>query len=87
MLTYARDTYKDLSDYDNAKKCWDRAYQLDKELIDTQYSLACYYIESHLPEQAEKVLNEIISWNHERGFEIENQWAEDELKNLKQAKK
>ena len=60
------DTYKQLLDYDNAKKCWERAYQLDKDLIDTQYSLACYYIENNLPEQAEEALNEIIAWNNER---------------------
>lgn len=83
LLTYAGDTYKQLLDYDNAKKCWERAYQLDKDLIDTQYSLACYYIENNLPEQAEEALNEIIAWNNERGYEIENRWAESELKKLK----
>ena len=85
LLTYAGDTYKQLLDYDNAKKCWERAYQLDKNLIDSQYSLACYYIENRLPEQAEKALNEIIAWNNERGYEIENRWAESELKKIKQA--
>ena len=74
-----------LLDYDNAKKCWERAYQLDKDLIDTQYSLVCYYIENHLPEQAEKALNEILAWNNKRGYEIENQWVENELKQLKDA--
>ncbi len=85
LLTYAGDTYKQLLDYDNAKKCWERAYQLDKDLIDTQYSLVCYYIENHLPEQAEKALNEILAWNNKRGYEIENQWVENELKQLKDA--
>ena len=85
LLTYAGDIYRQLFDYDNAKKCWERAYQLDRDLIDTQYSLACYYLESHLFEQAEKALNEIIAWNKERGYEIENRWAESELKKLEQA--
>ena len=86
LLTYAGDTYKQLLDYDNAKKCWERAWQSNKDLIDIQYSLACYYIESHLPEQAEKTLNQIIDWNNRRGYEIENRWAENELKKIKQAK-
>lgn len=86
LLIYAGDTYKNLQDYNHAKQCWIRAYQLDQEAIDSQYSLACYYIENHLFEQAEEVLNEIISWNNERGYEIENKWAENELRKLKQTK-
>ena len=86
LLIYAEDTYKNLQDYNHAKHCWLRAYQLDKEAIDSQYSLACYYIENHLFEQAEEVLNEIISWNNERGYEMENKWAENELRKLKQTK-
>lgn len=85
-MIYAGDTYKNLQDYNHAKQCWIRAYQLDQEAIDSQYSLACYYIENHLFEQAEEVLNEIISWNNERGYEIENKWAENELRKLKQTK-
>jgi transcriptional regulator with XRE-family HTH domain len=86
LLAYAGDIYKQLMDYDNAKKCWERAWQLDQDLIDAQYSLACYYIENQLPEQAEKSLNKIIAWNNERGYEIENQWAESELKKLSNLK-
>lgn len=86
LLSYAGDIYKQLKDYDNAKKCWERAWQANKDLIDIQYSLACYYIESRLPEQAEKTLNQIIDWNNRRGYEIENRWAENELKKIKQAK-
>ena len=85
LLAYAGDTYKQLLDYDNAKKCWERAWQLDKDLIDVQYSLACYYIENNLFEQAEKTLNKIIAWNNERGYEIENRWAEIELKKINQS--
>ena len=84
LLIYAGDTYKNLQDYNHAKYCWIRAYQLDKEAIDSQYSLACYYIENNLFKQAEQVLNEIISWNNERGYEIENKWPENELRKLKQ---
>lgn len=82
LLTYAGDTYKKLGMYNKAVECWDKAFEIDPEMIDTRYSMADYLIEQGQNKEARKVLNQIIEWNTQRGYEIENKWAINELNKL-----
>lgn len=82
LLTYAGDIMKNLGDIESAKDYWERAYVADNDMIDAKYSLASYYIGQNIPDKAENELRDIIAWNNERGFEVENVWAERELSKI-----
>ncbi|PNT92086.1 tetratricopeptide repeat protein [Clostridium thermosuccinogenes] len=82
LLTIAGYTYKNLGIYNKAIECWDKAFEIDPEMIDTRYSLVDYLKEQGQYEKARNVLNQIIEWNTQKGFEIENKWAIAELNKL-----
>ena len=82
LLNYAGDTYKRLGKYDEAIECWDKAFEISPEMIDTRYSMVDYLIEQGQIEKAKIVLNQIIEWNAQRGYEVENKWAIDKLNKL-----
>jgi transcriptional regulator with XRE-family HTH domain len=82
LLVYAGDTYKHLSEFDKAIECWNKAFEIDPEMIDTQYSLAFYLMEIGEYIKAKEVFTQIKEWNYQRGFYIENRWINAELNKL-----
>lgn len=82
LLTFAGEIYKELFDFEHAQSCLSKAFEIDGELIDTQYSLASLFAEKGLFEKASQTLRLIIKWNSERGYENENKWAEKELQRI-----
>jgi hypothetical protein len=52
-------------------------------MIDTRYSLVSLHTEQGNNEEAIKILEQIILWNNERRFDIENKWIIKEIKKLK----
>ena len=83
ILTFAGDVSNRLHFYDEAIKFWNQAFEIDPEMIDTRYSLASLYIKQGQNEEAIKVLEQIILWNNEKGYDIENKWIIKEVKKLK----
>ena len=82
LLNYAGDTYKKLGKFDEAIECWDKAFKINPEMIDTRYSMADYLIEQGEIDKAKIVLKQIIEWNAQRGYEIENKWVIAKLNKL-----
>lgn len=82
LLVYAGDTYKHLSEFDKAIECWNKAFEIDPEMIDTRYSLAFHLMEIGQYERAKEVFIQIIEWNNQRGFYIENRCVNAELNKL-----
>ncbi|MDD3123792.1 MAG: helix-turn-helix domain-containing protein [Candidatus Izemoplasmatales bacterium] len=83
ILTSAGDVAQRLNFYDKAIKYWNLAFEINPELIDTRYSLVSLLSEQGKNEEAIKELEEIILWNNDRGFEIENKWVMKEIAKLK----
>lgn len=82
LLVYAGNSYKRLGQSDQAVQCWNKAFAIDPDMIDTRYSIAFYYMESKQYDKAREVLLQIIEWNRQRGFDLENKWINNELKKL-----
>lgn len=82
LLVYAGDTCKNLSLFEKAIEYWDRAFFIDPEMIDTQYSLADYLMEQGEKSKAIAVFQQIKAWNEKRGYIIENKWVKDKLMTL-----
>jgi len=82
LLCYAGDAYKRMGRGECAADCWNRAWQLDPELIDARYSLAFDLAERGETEKAGEVFREIMEWNRQRGFYLENRWIHAELRKL-----
>lgn len=84
LLVYAGDTYKHLNEFDKALECWNKAFEIDPEMIDTRYSLAFYLMEVSQYINAKEVFIQIKEWNNQRGFYIENRWVNAELNKLEE---
>ncbi len=83
ILVYAGDTCKILGKFDEAVEYWDRAFDINPEMIDTRFSTVFYLMEQGQNKEAENVWEQIIKWNEQRGFEIENKWVKRELNKLR----
>lgn len=83
ILVYAGDTCKFLEKFDEAVTYWDKAFDINPEMIDTRFSMVFYLMEQGKNEEAENVWEQIIKWNEQRGFEIENKWVKRELNKLR----
>ena len=79
LLVIAGDTCKQMGKYHKAVANWNRAFDIDPELIDTRYSLAMYLMEEGRYEEAEKVWRQIIEWHEQRGYNVETKYAKAEL--------
>lgn len=44
--------------------------------------MASYFTEQGENEKAKNVLNQILEWNNQRGFEIENKWVKAEISKI-----
>ena len=83
ILTLAGDVSKRLHYNNEAIKFWNQAFEIDPEIIDTRYSLVSLHTEQGNNEETIKILEQIILWNNERRFDIENKWIIKEIKKLK----
>lgn len=68
LLTFAGDVVRELGDSDRAVEYWEKAFALDEEMIDAQYSLAKYLLEAGKKDEALKVFKLIFDWKAKRGF-------------------
>lgn len=84
LLIYAGDTYKQLNERDKAIECWNKAFEINPETIDSRFSMAFYLMDLGEYEQAKEVLIQIIEWNDKRGYHIENKWVKAELSKLEE---
>ncbi|KWX79762.1 hypothetical protein AMQ84_05700 [Paenibacillus riograndensis] len=82
LHVYAGDTYKHLSQFDKASEHWNKAFEIDPEMIDARYSLAFHLMEIGQYEKAKEAFVQIKEWNTQRGFDIENRWVNIELNKL-----
>jgi len=85
LLTLAGDVCKSLKEFDKAITYWEKAYEVDPEMIDARYSIALYFIKQGYYDKAKEVLLEILRWNEKRGYEIENKWVRTELNKLEKS--
>ena len=68
LLTFAGDIARELGDNDKAVEYWEKAFALDGEMIDAQYSLAKYLLEAGKKDEALKVFKLIFDWKAKRGL-------------------
>ncbi|KWX69804.1 helix-turn-helix domain-containing protein [Paenibacillus jilunlii] len=82
LHVYAGDTYKHLSEFDKALEHWNKAIEIDSEMIDARYSIAFYLMEIGQYEKAKEAFVQIKEWNNQKGFYIENRGVNIELNKL-----
>lgn len=85
LLVYAGDNCKQLGKFDKAVEYWNKAFKIDPEIMDTRYSLAFFLIEQGKKDEAIAILEQIIDWNNQKGFSIENKWVKSKLNKLMQS--
>ncbi len=66
LLTFAGDVARALGDDKKAVEYWEKAFAIDKEMIDAQYSLAKYFLE---PGKKDEALNISFPWAYTNQFE------------------
>lgn len=72
VVAYAGDIYYLLKEYEKANKCWEMVLMLNSERIDTRYALAEYYEKMCQWDEAMDLYKDILKWNEDKGYIIEN---------------
>ena len=86
LLTFAGDVARALGDDKKAVEYWEKAFAIDKEMIDAQYSLAKYFLETGKKDEALNIFKLIFDWKAKRGLgnDEEITFTDLNLNNLKE---
>ena len=86
LLTFAGDISRALGDDKKAVEYWEKAFAIDEEMIDAQYSLATYFLEAGKKDEALNIFKLIFDWKAKRGFgnDEEITFTDLNLNNLKE---
>ena len=79
LLSYAGHICRALGDQEQALELWQRAYNIDNEVSDPLYSIACLHSDTGNKTEARAAWQAVIGWLEARGFESETEWPREML--------